>query len=138
MSDFIKHTDKNRHAVDIVRVSEELLSLNKHLINMTSADIVRFLQVLINIVRDPSNVVPKLIRLPDWTKMQEGDMVLINPKNENDLQFERFTIQEMIECKNGDLEVILDKELNKYFSVSMYQDGTSWVKDVYLIQKDDE
>lgn len=60
-------------------------------------------------------------------ELKEGHRFLINGQLETIL---RIIPMQNREGKVYDIELLLDKKQNRYFSYNMYHEGTSWVKTI--------
>lgn len=76
----------------------------------------------------------ELERVRSYKTIQEGDLLLVEPKNKTDPVI-HVKCQSVIEKLDGDEEIILVKKSNKYFIMSMYLRGQSWVENVFIVVK---
>lgn len=64
------------------------------------------------------------------TDIEEGDILLISGGS---LINEPVKAQIVKVSESDGTEIIIDKEMNKFFNLGMYLEGKSWVKEVKLV-----
>ena len=70
---------------------------------------------------------PILIKqVTSLNEIQEGDALLIN----NGMRVEAATALKVKVTKEDGVEVIIDREKNRYFNVGWYLNGRSWAVDI--------
>lgn len=72
--------------------------------------------------------------LTDFGQIKDGDKLLIRYRGK-DREYKALAV--LFEGQPLE-EVVIDLERNKYFIVSMALDGTSWAKDVRIINNEDK
>ena len=70
----------------------------------------------------------------DVKEIQDNDLIVIQRK-EDDRRILVRVVEVLNKRSNGDEEILLGKNYNDYFIWSMYMDGSSWVKRVWVVGK---
>lgn len=79
-------------------------------------------------------VFPPLTRI---SHIEEGTLLLLNGyvgSGENPIQL--YAIEMIKKTESDGTEIILSIENNSFFNLELYLEGKSWVKDAYLVIKD--
>lgn len=80
-----------------------------------------------------------MIVFPPLTRMshiEKGTMLLINGSYGDGQLIQLYTIQSVKRTKIGGAEIVLDVKKNSFFYLDLYLDGKSWVRDAYIVIKD--
>jgi hypothetical protein len=73
-----------------------------------------------------------VIKLTSAHQLERGIKLRIVGRSERD-SYGSVSVKKLIEMSTGDLEVLINRKRNRYFSLSLYLNGKSWAKEVYVL-----
>lgn len=72
--------------------------------------------------------------LIDKSQLKEGAILKIVGHSNSD-SYKKISIKMIINMPDGDVEVLINKKRNYYFSFNLYNQRKSWAKEVYILNE---